>query len=59
MIKVMFREDYCGVETDNKAYKAGDIADIDDVWFERLIQDKRAVVVNPIPKRRGKTKKEE
>ncbi len=55
LIKVKFLEDYSGVETDNVAYRAGMTADVEYVWFERLIQDKRAVVVNAQTKRRKAT----
>jgi len=57
-IRVMFTEDYSGVETDNKLVKRGDIVDINQVWFERLIADKRAVVMPDLKPRKSKIKVE-
>ena len=56
MIRVMFLEDYSGIETDNKPVKRGDILEVDKIWFERLIADKRAVILPDMPTRKSKIK---
>ena len=57
MAKVKFIRGFRGVETGEVHYQAGDVAEVDDIWLERLIQDKRAVVVyEPKPKRQYKRK---
>lgn len=51
MTKVKFLRDFRGVETGEVYYKKGETGEIEDKWLERLIQDKRAVIVNkPKPK---------
>lgn len=58
MTKVRFIQDFRGVETDEVYYKAGEFADVDDAWLERLIQDKRAVIVDePKPKAKPRVRK--
>ena len=62
MAKVKFLQDFRGVETGEVYYKKGDIGEVEDEWLERLVQDKRAVIVDepkpkPKPKPRVRTVK--
>ena len=47
-IKVLFREDFKGIETKNQDIKTGQTRNIDAIWKTRIVQDKRGKVLEEL-----------
>ena len=55
-VKVKFLQDFRGRETDELFYKVGDVGEVEEIWLERLVQDKRVKVVPVRAPRQAKPK---